>query len=1277
MQIYLVTRLFFFNFVSHHFHNFLIINKFHNNMKKMYRFIGISLLMIFAVVTYGQHKNATQPTKENASQIDTRIDNMRYWKKKASEGVIPYSPVIPYKPAKVKGSQISAKGIKTTNSPDVPVTSATNVTETECSIFIDPNDNQYVLNSNNSTSWSGGSVGSLYGANYFQSANGGLTWGGTPNGAGGSNSGDPTTAISRDGRQFVNFISSSSGQGIAYSDNGTTWNTATVAPNPGSLADKNHMWIDNSLTSPYEGNLYVAWTPFGGSDDAEIVISRSTNDGLSWSSPLNISSAIAAGSHNQGVNIQTGPNGEVYAAWAVYDSWPSDETAIALAKSTNGGASFATASRIITNIRGIRTTETSKNHRVNSFPSMAVDISGGPNNGNIYIVWANVGVPGTNTGTNISVYMSKSTNGGSSWSTPVRVNQNPYTEGKEAYFPWISCDSETGVLSVVFYDDRNTTASSCEAFTAYSLDAGDTWTDFQVSDVSFTPSPIPGLAGGYMGDYLSITSKGGVVYPCWADNRGGLYMTYVSPYELGLNASFSADDTEICTGSAVTFTDNSTGSPISWNWSFPGGSPSSYVGQNPPPVTYASVGNYTVSLTVSDGTENDTETKTDYITVKNVIADFSGTPTTVVVGNTVSFTELSSCSPTSFNWSFPGGTPATFVGQNPPSIQYDTEGTYDVSLTVTNGSGSDTKTITDYITVVPPEFNMTNGTISTCMGNFYDSGGPAANYGNGEDFTLTFYPSSPESFVRMTFNSFSTESGYDYLYIYDGENTSASLIGTYNGTTSPGIVTASNAAGALTFRFTSDGSVTAAGWSASISCYSTTQPPVADFTASTTNPALNADVVFTDASQNLPSSWTWSFTPNNVVFVNSTNANSQNPNVQFTAEGTYTVSLIATNSYGTDTETKVNYITVVPFTYCDASGGGADEHISRVQLGAIDNSSGQDYYADYTNLSTELDPGSSYDITITNGEIWSTDDLGIWIDWNQDGDFDDTDENVVCSVDNGADGTYTFSVPTNVLPGSTRMRIRIKYSISDCGSPCGTTSWGEVEDYSVFVTGGGIQLGLSVMLEGPFNGVNMNSDLNSLLPVNQPFNAAPWNYTGTENVAAIPNPNIVEWVLIELRDATAPNLATGATVIDRQAGFLMNDGQVVDIAENPVLDFEGSISDGLFVVVYQRNHIAVISNTALSVSGGVYSYDFSSGENQAYGGINGHGEIAPGVWGMYAGDGDANGSVGTNDKNVIWSNEAATKGYLQGDYNMDVQVDNKDKNDSWLPNGGKGTYVPN
>jgi hypothetical protein len=103
--------------------------------------------------------------------------------------------------------------------------------------------------------------------------------------------------------------------------------------------------------------------------------------------------------------------------------------------------------------------------------------------------------------------------------------------GKKHYFPWIVCDPETGILSAVFYDDRNVGSTQCEVYCANSFDGGETWEDFKVSDVAFTPSSIPGLAGGYMGDYLGITARGGKVYPVWTDNRGGLFMTYTSPYE--------------------------------------------------------------------------------------------------------------------------------------------------------------------------------------------------------------------------------------------------------------------------------------------------------------------------------------------------------------------------------------------------------------------------------------------------------------------------------------------------------------------------------------------------------------------------------------------------------------------------------------------------------------------------------------------------------------------------------------------------------------------------
>ena len=500
----------------------------------MKKFTMLLLVALVAIITIGVKWATSDDTKserERRALLDTRIDNNNYYKKMAEKGLTVLNPEAEVPPAVYKGSAIKATRVREDDSPDVPVTEV-NSTQSENSIFVDPNDKSIVLNSNNSTQ---NPVGTLYGANDFFTFDQGETWGGDVYGAGENNSGDPTTSISLDGRWFVNYIDGGGnygGMGISYSDDqGQTWTPVFIASNPGSLADKNHMWIDNSPTSDYEGNLYVAWTDFGGSNNNDIVISRSTDAGESWSPKVNLSQGINAGSHSQGVNISTGPNGEVYVVWTIYDGWPQDEKAIGMARSLDGGETWEPAVRIIDDIRGIRNSEVPQNMRVNSFPAAAVDCSNGSTRGNVYVVWTNIGVPGENTGNDRDVYLIRSTDDGVSWSEPIRVNQDEIGQGKAHYLPWIAADPSNGVVSVIFYDNRNTNANQAEAWVSVSSDAGASWEDFRVSDVSFTPSPIPGLAGGYFGDYLGITAVDGMVYPCWTDNRLGYAMTYVSPFE--------------------------------------------------------------------------------------------------------------------------------------------------------------------------------------------------------------------------------------------------------------------------------------------------------------------------------------------------------------------------------------------------------------------------------------------------------------------------------------------------------------------------------------------------------------------------------------------------------------------------------------------------------------------------------------------------------------------------------------------------------------------------
>ncbi len=230
----------------------------------------------------------------------------------------------------------------------------------------------------------------------------------------------------------------------------------------------------------------------------------------------------------------------------------------------------------------------------------------------------------------------------------------------------------------------------------------------------------------------------------------------------------------------------------------------------------------------------------------------------------------------------------------------------------------------------------------------------------------------------------------------------------------------------------------------------------------------------------------------------------------------------------------------------------------------------------------------------------------------------------------------------------------------------------------VSVTITGINLDLLVLLEGPYSGTQMNTKLNvaNQIPLSQPYNTSPWNYAGSETVATIPNSNVVDWVLVELRDAANPGAALPATTVVRKAAFLLKDGSVVDINGSSILQFPTvSYSHNLYAVVWHRNHLGILSANGLTESGGVYHYDFSTSINQVYNGSAGYKEIASGKYGMIGGDANADGSISTADHN-IWKTKAGKKGYLSTDYNMDVQVENQDKNDVWLDNIGKTSQVP-
>ncbi|OQX77760.1 MAG: hypothetical protein B6D61_06700 [Bacteroidetes bacterium 4484_249] len=221
----------------------------------------------------------------------------------------------------------------------------------------------------------------------------------------------------------------------------------------------------------------------------------------------------------------------------------------------------------------------------------------------------------------------------------------------------------------------------------------------------------------------------------------------------------------------------------------------------------------------------------------------------------------------------------------------------------------------------------------------------------------------------------------------------------------------------------------------------------------------------------------------------------------------------------------------------------------------------------------------------------------------------------------------------------------------------------------------GRYLDVKVFLEGPFNGTDMNPSTGlGFLPLSQPYNTAPWNYTGTESVDTIPD-DVVDWVLIELRDTTDASLATGETIIARQAAFLLNDGSVVDLDGSSILAFNHSIINSLFVVIHHRNHLAVMSANPLTELNGIYSYDFTANNSQAYG-TDAQKDLGEGIYGMYGGDANADNTIDDFDKTVSWLNETGLSGYLSSDLNLDGQSNNIDKNEVWMLNKGKSGQVP-
>jgi BNR repeat-like domain len=329
-------------------------------------------------------------------------------------------------------------------------------------------------------------------------------------------SGDVSTTFDNQGHAFICYIAfdklgtsnywahgaTRNGIFIRRSlDGGKTWEAnhipvAEQKTEPGiPFEDKPYIVADNTR-SKYAGNLYVGWTRWRIAD-SQMVLSRSTDDGKTWSAPIEIDTHPGLPRDDngaaEGFSGVVGPDGTLYAIW-------SQDNDIMLTSSRDGGKTFSRARAVIHTAPVMFDVETLE--RANGFPVIAAD----PKSQRLYVTWSDY------RNGDLDVFVAASGDRGKHWSEPVRVNNDPVHDGVEQFFQWMAVDPTDGSVNLLFYDRRGDTQGRKQIVVlARSTDGGHTFTNYAWTDNPFDAS------GVFFGDYSGLAAYGGRVYGVWTE----------------------------------------------------------------------------------------------------------------------------------------------------------------------------------------------------------------------------------------------------------------------------------------------------------------------------------------------------------------------------------------------------------------------------------------------------------------------------------------------------------------------------------------------------------------------------------------------------------------------------------------------------------------------------------------------------------------------------------------------------------------------------------------